>query len=674
MSELAQARARAEQLRKEIARHDYQYYVLDNPLIPDAEYDRLMRELRDIESRFPELVTPDSPTQRVGGAPREGFAEVRHKVPMLSLDNAFSEEDMRAWEKRLLGRLDHDGPVSYAAEPKLDGLAISLRYEQGLLVLGATRGDGRVGEDVTANVRTIKSIPLRLFGDDWPEVLEVRGEIFMPRAGFEALNARARARGEKTFVNPRNAAAGSLRQLDPKVTASRPLTMFCYGFGEISSGPPADTYSASIRRLVDWGLQISPELKTVAGVDGCIDYYQDIGRRREQLPYDIDGVVFKVDSLADQEALGFVSRAPRWAIAYKFPAQEELTRVLAIDFQVGRTGAVTPVARLEPVFVGGATVSNATLHNMDEVWRKDVRVGDTVIIRRAGDVIPEVVGVVLERRPKGTRRVTLPKHCPVCGSEVIKPEGEAVARCTGGLYCPAQRKESIKHFASRKAMDIEGLGDKLVEQLVDNELVHNPADLYHLTKAQLVGLERMGEKSAQNLLDELEKSKSTTLPRFLYALGIREVGEATALALAQQFGSLKAIQAASEDELQETPDVGPIVAAHIAAFFRQPHNKEVIDKLIAAGIHWQEGAPRPRPEDLPLAGKTFVLTGALSRPRDDYKARLQALGAKVSGSVSKKTDYVVAGEDPGSKLAKAEQLGIEILDEEGLLKLLGEGR
>lgn len=665
-----EVRERIAALRDELDQHNYRYYVLDEPSIPDAEYDRLMRQLQALEAEHPALVTPDSPTQRVGAAPLSAFAEVAHKVPMLSLDNAFSEEEMQAWDKRLRDRLDVEAAIEYAAEPKLDGLAISLRYEEGQLVQAATRGDGRTGEDVTQNVRTIKAVPLKLRGGDWPAVLEVRGEVFMPKAGFEALNERARKAGEKTFVNPRNAAAGSLRQLDSKVTASRPLAMFCYGLGEVDGGAPAATHAGTMARLKAWGLPVSPELQVVEGLSGCLHYYADIGRRRDALAYDIDGVVYKVNDYAAQQALGFVSRAPRWAIAHKFPAQEELTSVEAVEFQVGRTGAVTPVARLAPVFVGGVTVSNATLHNMDEVARKDVRVGDTVIVRRAGDVIPEVVAVVVERRPAHTKPIELPEHCPVCGSDVIKPEGEAVARCSGGLYCAAQRKNAVLHFASRKAMDIEGLGDKLVEQLVERELIRDPADLYQLSLEQLAGLERMAEKSAQNLLDALEKSKATTLARFLYAIGIREVGEATAQALARQFGSLKSIEAADEEQLQQTPDVGPIVAAHIASFFRQSHNREVIDKLVAAGVHWEEGEAAPVPEELPLNGKTFVLTGTLSRPRDEVKAELQALGAKVAGSVSKKTDYVVAGEAAGSKLAKAESLGVTVLDEAGLQALI----
>lgn len=674
MKKARTAAARIQALRDEINHHNRLYYVFDTPEISDAEYDRLMRELQALESQHPDLITPDSPTQRVGDTPLEGFEEVLHQVPMLSLDNAFGEEEMADFERRVRDRLKLPATdqLLYLAEPKLDGLALNLRYERGRLVRGATRGDGTRGEDVTANVRTIKAIPLRLEGTDCPEVLEVRGEVFMPRRGFELLNQRAREAGEKTFVNPRNAAAGSLRQLDPRITAKRPLTFYAYGFGEVSAGPLAGSQSACMGRLRDWGLPVSPLFEVVRGVEGCINYFRGILEKRDDLPYDIDGVVFKVDDLDLQDRLGFVSRAPRWAIAYKFPAQEEMTRVEAIEFQVGRTGAVTPVARLQPVFVGGVTVSNATLHNMDEVARKDVRPGDTVVVRRAGDVIPEVVSVVLEKRPDGSRAVKLPVHCPVCGSEIDKPEGEAVARCSGGLYCPAQRREALKHFASRRALDIEGLGDKLLEQLVDQHLVSNPADLYALSLEQLSGLERMAEKSAQNLLDALEKSKLTTLARFLYALGIREVGEATAQSLAVQFGTLEAIQQADEAQLQETPDVGPVVAVHIAAFFRQAHNREVIDALLKAGIHWPE-VERVSADRLPLLGKTLVITGTLSRPRDDIKEALEALGAKVAGSVSKKTDYVIAGEAAGSKLAKAESLGVSVLDEAGLRKLLESG-
>jgi DNA ligase (NAD+) len=577
---------------------------------------------------------------------------------------------MVEFDRRVRERLGRDDDVSYAAEPKLDGLAISLRYEDGRLVQAATRGDGTRGENVTNNVRTIASIPLRLLGHDWPPVLEVRGEIFMPRKGFDELNRRQRQQGEKTFANPRNAAAGSLRQLDSRISASRPLAMYCYGLGEVTGEQLSQTHSGYMAVLAKWGLHVSPELRVVIGLEACADYFADIGARRAALAYDIDGVVFKVDSIADQRALGFVSRAPRWAIAQKFPAQEELTTVVAVEFQVGRTGAVTPVARLKPVFVGGVTVSNATLHNMDEVQRKDVRVGDTVYVRRAGDVIPEVVRVLPERRPEKTARVEMPVHCPVCGSEIERVEGESVARCTGGLYCAAQRKEAVKHFASRRALDIEGLGDKLIEQLIDQDLIKDPADLFELPVDTLAGLERMGAKSARNLIEALDRSRRTTLARFLYALGIREVGEATAQSLARQFGSLERIHAAAEEELQETPDVGPVVARHVFTFLRQPHNREVIEKLQAAGIEWPETEPAPSVTDLPLAGKTFVLTGTLTESRGVVKERLQLLGAKVAGSVSKKTDYVVAGEEAGSKLAKAQALGVTVLDEQSLADLI----
>jgi DNA ligase (NAD+) len=665
------AAQRIETLRKEINYHNRQYYVFDEPEIPDVAYDRLLRELQQLESQYPQLITLDSPTQRVGDKPLDGFEEVVHRLPMLSLGNAFGEEEMGEFERRIRDRLklDVDQAIRYLAEPKLDGLAVNLRYQQGRLVQAATRGDGSRGEDVTSNVRTIKAIPLSLQGDDWPEVLEVRGEVFMPHEGFEALNKRAREKGEKGFVNPRNAAAGSLRQLDPRLTAQRPLSFYTYGLGEVVPASIADEQSTSIRRLRQWGLPISPLHEVVTGMEGCIDYFQRILRQRDTLPYDIDGVVFKVDDLQLQQQLGFVSRAPRWAIAYKFPAQEEMTQVETIEFQVGRTGAVTPVARLSPVFVGGVTVSNATLHNMDEVMRKDVRPGDTVIVRRAGDVIPEVVSVVMDRRQDNAQSVTMPTTCPVCAADIIKPEGEAVARCSGGLYCPAQRKEALKHFASRKAMDIEGLGDKLVDQLVEQALVDTPADLFRLTLEQLSALERMAEKSAQNLLQSLEKSKSTTLDRFLFALGIREVGEATAQSLANQFATLDAIEQADEETLQETPDVGPIVAARIHSFFRQSHNREVIEQLLEAGIHWP--AIEAQTADYqPLSGKTVVITGTLSKPRDEIKQVLQRLGAKVTGSVSKKTDYLLAGDAAGSKLTKAEKLGVAILDEAALQDLL----
>ncbi len=661
-------KAKIGQLRQLINYHNYRYYVLDDPEIPDSEYDRLLRELQALEAEHPELITPESPTQRVGAQPLKEFSEVRHAVPMLSLGNAFSDEEMADFDGRVR-KLLGEKHIEYAAEPKLDGLAINLRYERGVLVQGATRGDGHRGEDVTSNVRTIGAIPLRLQGDEWPGVLEVRGEIFMPKRGFEELNERARNRGEKTFANPRNAAAGSLRQLDPKITATRPLSFYAYGWGELSVDRLADSYSASIAVLKGLGIPASPEQQVVQGLEGCLAYFEAMAKKRDSLEYEIDGVVFKVNDLEQQQRLGYVSRAPRWAIARKFPAQEALTVVKDVEFQVGRTGAVTPVARLQPVEAGGVVVRNATLHNMDEVRKKDVRIGDTVYVRRAGDVIPEIVRVLPERRPKDAREVVLPAHCPVCGSDIIKPEGEAVARCTGGLFCPAQRKEAIKHFASRRAMDIEGLGDKLVEQLVDQELIHDPADLYSLTREQLTGLERMGEKSAQNLLDALVRSKETTLAHFLYALGIREVGEATSQTLVRQFRSLEALEKATQEQLQETPDVGPVIATHIAAFFRQPHNREVIEKLLGAGIHWPEVEVPPE-EQQALAGKTFVLTGSLSRPRSEIKAELQELGARVAGNVSKKTDYVVAGEAAGSKLEKARELGVAILDEEQLNKLL----
>ena len=739
MTVAAPVRARVQALRQQIDYHNYRYYVLDDPEIPDAEYDRLLRELQSLEQQYPELVTPDSPTQRVGARPLDSFREVAHRIPMLSLENAFSTEELDDFDRRVHARLGLSKPVLYAAEPKLDGLAISLRYERGRLVLGATRGDGRHGEDVTQNVRTIPSIPLHLIGEDWPEVLEVRGEIFMPKQGFEALNRRQLKRGEKPFVNPRNAAAGSLRQLDPRVTAERPLAFFSYGVGEVAGHAMAETHSGNMALVRHWGLPISPELRLCKGIAECHAYFERMEQQRDRLEYDIDGVVFKVDEIDLQARLGYVARAPRWAIARKFPAQEELTVVEDVEFQVGRTGALTPVARLRPVFVGGVTVSNATLHNMGEIERKDVWIGDTVIVRRAGDVIPEVVRSLPERRPADARRVELPANCPVCGSAVIQAEGEAIARCSGGLFCPAQRKESIKHFASRKAMDIEGLGDKLVEQLVDRGLVHNPADLYHLRKVQLAGLERMGEKSAANLIQALEDSKETTLGRFLFALGILGIGETMANTLARELGSLDAImslqlqdlvgisesQARSLHERLAQPaagsdasatararppgdlkwckhvhlqmleerfptlgdvrrarpealaneprihieGVGEVLSEKIVTFFRQPHNREVITKLLRAGIHWPD--PRPAPSaPQPLAGLTFVLTGKLSQSRDHYKQQLLERGAKVAGSVSKKTDYVVAGEDAGSKLRTARELGVTIIDEQQLLERL----
>ena len=666
MSAPQAARRRAAQLHTELHEHNYRYYVLDDPLVSDAEYDRLLRELQELEARYPELVSPDSPTRRVGAAPSKAFGEVRHAVRMLSLDNAFSDEELADFDRRVRERLGVQA-VEYAAEPKLDGVAVSMRYEDGVLVRAATRGDGETGEDITANVRTVAGVPLRLGGSGIPPVLEVRGEIYLSHRGFAALNEQALAQGQKTFVNPRNAAAGSLRQLDPKVTAARPLEIYCYGVGQVEGGKLPARHTDILAQLRDWRLRVYEGIERVGGLDGCIDYYNRLGEARDGLPFDIDGVVFKVDRLEQQQALGFVARAPRWAIARKFPAQEEQTRVTGIDVQVGRTGALTPVARLEPVFVGGVTVTNATLHNADEVQRKDVRKGDTVFIRRAGDVIPEVVRVVVEKRVKGARRFRMPVACPECGSAVERIEGEAVARCTGGLFCPAQRKEAIKHFASRRAMDIDGLGDKLVEQLVERGLIADVSDLYRLTVEDLAGLERMAEKSATNLVNALAKSRDTTLERFIYALGIREVGEATAQLLAQAFGDLEPLMQADVETLQAVRDVGPVVAQHIVGFFAETHNREVIARLIEAGVHW---AAVERPQVQPLAGKTFVITGTLSMPRSELKAKLQAAGARVAGSVSKKTDYVVAGEKAGSKLEKAAEFGVSVLSEAECLAML----
>ncbi len=661
-------RRRVEVLRKEINYHNYRYYVLDSPVIPDVEYDKLMEELKRLEAQYPELVTPDSPTQRVGAPPAKEFRQMRHEIPMLSLDNVFDEAGFREWDRRVREGLGKDD-VEYAGEPKFDGLAVSILYEDGVLTRVATRGDGYVGEDVTNNVRTIQSVPLRLIGEGWPRVLEVRGEVYMPKSGFERLNRELEKRGEKPFANPRNAAAGSLRQLDPNITAQRPLDFSAYGFGKVEGGELPRRHSEIMARFMDWGIKVARERTLVTGVEPAVAYYKAMLAKRDDLDFDMDGCVFKVDRLDEQEKLGYTTRAPRWAVAYKFPAEEAITRVLDVVWQVGRTGALTPVAKLEPVHVGGVTVSSATLHNIDEIRRKDIRIGDWVWVRRAGEVIPEVVRVIKERRPPDAKIVELPKRCPVCGSEVIKPEGEAIARCTGGLYCPAQLKGRILHFASRRAMDIDGLGEKLVDQLVDKGLVKDVADIYYLTKEQLLGLERMGEKSAQNLLDAIERSKHTTLARFLYALGIREVGEATAATLARHFGSLERIMNASEEELMAVPDVGPVVAQQIRAFFRQAHNREVIDKLKKAGVHWEEGAPEAGPK--PLEGKTFVLTGALdSMTRDEAKERLEALGARVSSSVSRKTDFVVVGHDPGSKYDKARTLGVPTLDEAAFLELL----
>ncbi len=676
MTASAATAKRIEELRGKIRHHNYRYHVLDDPEIPDAEYDRLLRELRALEDKHPELVTDDSPTQRVGDAPISAFGTVHHRVPMLSLDNAFSEDELRDFHRRVLDRLDLDDEtdVEYAAEPKLDGAAVSLLYDSGVLVRGATRGDGNTGEDITHNVRTIESVPLRLVGDGFPQTLEVRGEVYMPIAGFEAYNKKATAEGGKSFVNPRNAAAGSLRQLDPKLTAARPLDIYVYSVGLVEGGKLPGRHSEVLDQLQEWGLKTCPERRVVTGVTGCLKYYADIAKRRNTLSYEIDGVVYKVNYLAQQQALGFVSRAPRWAIAHKFPAQEELTTVNGVEFQVGRTGALTPVARLEPVFVGGVTVSNATLHNIDELHRKDVRAGDTVIVRRAGDVIPEVVGVLKERRRKGARKVRLPKKCPVCGSAVAREDDEAVARCTGGLFCRAQRAQALKHFVSRRAMDIEGLGAKLVEQLVNQDKVSTPADIFELGADELAALERMGEKSAENLINAIEASKNTTLSRFLYALGIREVGEATASALAANFGNLEDIVKASEEDLLAVPDVGPVVASRIRTFFDEPHNLEVIKRLCDSGISWPAAQSATSAVKGPLSGQTFVLTGTLSKmTRDEAKRCILARGGKVTGSVSKNTDYVVFGDKPGSKVAKATQLGVNLLDESAFLGLLDQG-
>lgn len=657
-------------LRQQLDDHNYNYYVLDNPSIPDAEYDRLLRELSALETANPEYFSADSPTQKVGGAALAKFEQVAHQVPMLSLDNAFSEEEFAAFNRRVKERLMDNSELTFCCEPKLDGLAVSILYQDGVLVQAATRGDGQTGENITQNVKTIRNVPLKLRGKDYPREIEIRGEVFMNSAGFDKLNAEAEKRGEKVFVNPRNAAAGSLRQLDSKITAKRPLMFYAYSIGVVTEGElPSDHYQ-QLAKLTDWGLPLCPETKLVEGEKAALDYYQDILERRSSLKYEIDGVVIKLNNKAMQERLGFVARAPRWAIAYKFPAQEEITVLLDVEFQVGRTGAITPVARLEPVFVGGVTVSNATLHNGDEIARLGVKVGDTVIIRRAGDVIPQITQVVLERRPDDAKDIVFPTACPICDSHVEKVEGEAVARCTGGLVCQAQRKQAIKHFASRKALDIDGLGDKIVDQLVDRELIKTPADLFILKQGHFESLERMGPKSAKNLVSALEDARQTTLAKFLYSLGIREVGEATAQNLATHFLTLEKVTQASIEALVEVSDVGEIVAKHVSSFFAEPHNTDVVNALIEQGIHWPELAPVSVDEQ-PLAGLTYVLTGTLNElNRNDAKARLQALGAKVSGSVSAKTDALIAGEKAGSKLTKAQDLGIEILTEDDLIALL----
>ena len=664
--------AQLKALREKINDYNYQYYVLDDPSVPDSEYDRQMQALQALEAEHPELITPDSPSQKVGGEPLGAFEQVTHEVPMLSLDNAFEEADLKAFEKRLLDRLKADNKLAFSCEPKLDGLAVSILYENGVLVRAATRGDGQVGENITANVRTIANVPLKLRGADLPERIEVRGEVFMPRDGFEKLNENQRNAGLKVCANPRNAAAGSLRQLDSRITAKRPLMFYAYSLGVVAPDDFTlpDSHHERLRQLAEWGIPLCPDIGITEGSSGCLAYYEQILSRRDGLAYDIDGVVFKVDAIALQQQLGFVARAPRWAIAQKFPAQEEMTRLLDVEFQVGRTGAITPVARLEPVFVGGVTVSNATLHNQDEVERLGVCIGDTVIIRRAGDVIPQVVSVVADKRPDDARKIQFPAQCPVCDSQVEKLADEAVARCTGGLICPAQRKQALKHFASRKALDIDGLGDKLIEQLVDAGLLKTPVDIFNLTFPALIQLERMGDKSAANLLQAIHNAKQTTLPKFLYALGIREVGETTAANLALHFQTLEAIQNASLDDLQAVQDVGVVVAEHVFNFFNESHNTEVLEGLLSAGLNWPE-IEAPDEADLVLDGKTCVVTGTLSQmSRNDVKALLQQAGAKVAGSVSAKTDFLVAGEKAGSKLAKAQELGVEVWDEERLMAFL----
>jgi len=671
---LEQARKKVAELRNTLNEYNYQYYVLDDPTIPDAVYDRDMQSLIALEKQYPSLQSPNSPSQKVGGGALSAFEQVTHDVPMLSLDNAFDEESLLAFEKRLKDRLKDTSSLHFSCEPKLDGLAVSILYENGELVRAATRGDGQVGENITANVRTISNVPLTLRGDAHPDRVEVRGEVFMPREGFAKLNEHQKNAGGKVFANPRNAAAGSLRQLDSKITAKRPLMFYAYSLGVVQPDnfTLPTTHSERLSQLGKWGLPLCPDIDTAEGGRGCLDYYHHILEKRDNLPYDIDGVVFKVNRIDLQAALGFVARAPRWAIAQKFPAQEEVTKLLDVEFQVGRTGAITPVARLEPVFVGGVTVSNATLHNQDEITRLGVKVGDTVVIRRAGDVIPQVVSVVDTKRTGSETDIAFPSQCPVCGSQVEKLEDEAVARCTGGLICAAQRKQALKHFASRKAFDIDGLGDKLVDQLVDADLVHSPADFFTLSLGDVVGLERMAEKSASKLLSSLEASKQTTLAKFLYALGIREVGEATAANLAAHFETLDAIRDASIEALVEVQDVGEIVATHIFNFFNESHNTDVIDALLKEGINWP-AIEKPDADNLPLEGKTCVITGTLSEMgRSDAKARLQLLGAKVAGSVSKNTDFLVAGEKAGSKLTKAQELDVEVWDEAKLIAFLAE--
>ncbi|MCZ6831343.1 MAG: NAD-dependent DNA ligase LigA [Gammaproteobacteria bacterium] len=662
--------AEIEELREQLNQHNYRYHVLDAPTVSDARYDKLLRRLQQLEQDHPELITPESPTQRVGAIPLEQFQQVQHELPMLSLDNAFDDQEIQDFDRRVRERLDQDGEMEYACEPKLDGIAVSLLYRDGQLQRGATRGDGRTGEDITHNIRTIASIPLSLLGSGYPPVLEVRGEVYMPSAGFAAMNAQAREREEKVFVNPRNAAAGSLRQLDARITAQRPLEMCCYSVGWVEGGDLPSRHSDILLRLQEWGLRINAESAVVVGTAACIAYYRRLAERRAELPYAIDGIVYKVNEVALQLRLGFISRAPRWAVARKFPAQEETTRLLDVEFQVGRTGAVTPVARLEPVFVGGVTVSNATLHNRDEIQRLGLRIGDRVVIRRAGDVIPQVVSVIAGARPADAAEIVFPELCPVCGSVLEQEPDGAVIRCIGGLVCAAQQKESIKHYASRKAMDIEGLGDKLVEQLVDEELIHDLADLYALEVGSLAQLERLAEKSAGNLVAAIADSRATSLPRFIYALGIREVGEATALNLAQHFGNWEALVAASEEQLLAVNDVGPVVADHLRQFFDSVDSMQVVTEIRAAGVSWEDLEPR-EVADLPLQGQTWVVTGSLeAMGRLEAKALLQQLGAKVAGSVSAKTHCVVAGPGAGSKLTRARELELEVIDEAGFLALL----
>lgn len=661
-----------ETLRQTLRKYEYHYHVLDNPLVPDAEYDRLMNELKNLEWQHPEWITPDSPTQRVGAKPLEGFAQIMHELPMLSLDNAFSDEELDGFLRRIENLIAQDPEkMTFCCEPKLDGLAVSILYENGSLVQAATRGDGTTGEDITANIRTIRNIPLKLNLENPPARLEVRGEVFMPQKGFNILNERALEKGEKTFANPRNAAAGSLRQLDPKVTRQRPLELNAYSIGIYESDDELpSTHYDRLQWLKSIGIPVNGEIRLATGREELLKFYAEIQSKRPNLGYDIDGTVLKVNDIALQEQLGFISRSPRWAIAYKFPAQEEMTVLNDVEFQVGRTGAITPVAKLEPVFVAGVTVSNATLHNGDEIERLGVVIGDTVIIRRAGDVIPQIIGVVKERRPENAKKIHFPTACPVCESAVIRIEGEAVARCTGGLFCAAQRKEALKHFVSRKAMDIDGVGEKLIEQLMARELIHTPADLFKLDLTSLMRLERMGEKSAQNALNSIEKSKSTTLARFLYALGIREVGEATALNLANHFGTLAAIREANLETLTQVQDVGEVVANHIFRFWQEPHNVEVVEDLIKQGVHWQD-VVQVEIANNPLKNKNVVLTGTLTQlTRDEAKALLQSLGCKVSGSVSSKTDYLIAGEKAGSKLTKAQELGITVLSEQDFVNLI----